>query len=516
MKKIKTFNKLLSSLTLLSPLSGIGFNNQYQNTQKVITENYNNSLNNYFSSNAQEKMGDITVNVEGTVITGYVEGEGTLQVASNITEIGKRAFSEVMEHHIFSLDLSQATSLTTIRQDAFYSTEKLAGTISIPSSVTSIEQNAFMKMNYYSTTDEMILDLSQATSLTTIGEYAFAYCWNLTGNLVIPSGLETLGSKAFLGTKLTSVTIDDGNQHFSLATNLGPDACVVLAGTEGIWKDNSKCVGSLALGKLVIPSSVTSIGDSAFAETQINSLNLSQTTSLTTIGNNAFQSCSNLTGELYIPKNLNNIPSSAFRGTHFTSFTVDPENQHFSLATNLGPEAQVLLTDNTGILDAEFSNILTPFVSGTIELLEDITIIPDSLFHYICGDIILDFKNCINNIQSIGTNFALSSEETKVNIKNLDIANMINLQEIKKNAFVGPNFLDPFKLDFRNLENKITISDNIFSSDEKNFLPIVGDVVFPKLIDNIPSNILVSSEPLTGDSIRTSKTSIFSSTKLWF
>ena len=342
MKKIKTLNKLLSSLTLLSPLSGIGFNNQYQNTQKVITENSDNSLNNYVANqtNNQRQMGDITVNVEGTVITGYVEGEGTLQVASNITEIGNRAFSEsVDQHHIFSLDLSQATSLTTIGEEAFNSTEKLAGTISIPSSVTSIGNEAFYKINSsYSTTNEMILDLSHATSLTTIGEYAFAHCSNLTGNLVIPSGLETLGTKAFLGTKLTSVTVDDGNQHFSLATNLGPDACVVLAGTEGIWKNNSKCVGSLALGKLVIPSSVTSIGDNAFAETQINSLNLSQATSLTSIGNSAFQSCSNLTGELYIPKNLNNIPSSAFRGTHFTSFTLDPENQQFSLATNLGPE----------------------------------------------------------------------------------------------------------------------------------------------------------------------------------
>ena len=34
MKKIETLNKLLSSLTLLSPLAGVGFNNQYQNTQK--------------------------------------------------------------------------------------------------------------------------------------------------------------------------------------------------------------------------------------------------------------------------------------------------------------------------------------------------------------------------------------------------------------------------------------------------------------------------------------------------
>ena len=60
MKKIKTINKLLSSLTLLSPLSGIGFNNQYQNTQKVLTGNSNNSSNNYVRTNAEPvRMGDI-------------------------------------------------------------------------------------------------------------------------------------------------------------------------------------------------------------------------------------------------------------------------------------------------------------------------------------------------------------------------------------------------------------------------------------------------------------------------
>ena len=71
MKKIKTLNKLLNSLTLLSPLSGIGFNNQYQNTQKVITENIN-ALNNYFSTNAQPvQMGDIYVNLDDTGTNGW-------------------------------------------------------------------------------------------------------------------------------------------------------------------------------------------------------------------------------------------------------------------------------------------------------------------------------------------------------------------------------------------------------------------------------------------------------------
>ena len=116
MKKIKTINKLLSSLTLLSPLVGVGFNNQHQNTQKVITEN-NSVLNSYFNSvGDQRTMGDITVNVEGTTITDYVSGEGKLVVDSDITEIAQLSFAF---QPITSVDLTNADSLTTIGENAF-------------------------------------------------------------------------------------------------------------------------------------------------------------------------------------------------------------------------------------------------------------------------------------------------------------------------------------------------------------------------------------------------------------
>ena len=145
MKKIKTINKLLSSLTLLSPLAGIGFNNQYQNTQNVITENYNNSLNNYFSSNEQRTMGDIIVTVEGTTITEFVSssGEGKLIIDSDITEIAQQVFRQ--NSNITSLNLSQATSLTTIGDFAFYDCRNLTGDITIPSNVTSIGSYAFFE-----------------------------------------------------------------------------------------------------------------------------------------------------------------------------------------------------------------------------------------------------------------------------------------------------------------------------------------------------------------------------------
>ena len=352
MKKIKTINKLLSSLTLLSPLTSIGFNSQYQNTQTVITENYNNSLNNYFSSNAQEKMGDITVNVDGTTITGYLEGTGTLEVSSNITEIGNAAFQS--NTNITSLDLSQATSLTTIRDSAFESCTKLAGELILPEGITSIGQiafrstsftkidfskatnfttitsNCFAKLSYLENvtvssniieiqnsafafiwSSKWTLDLSNATSLTTIGDNAFMCCSNLTGDLVIPSSVTSIGNSAFNGARFTKVSIDSSNQNYCLATNLGPDAYVVLSGTEGIW-ENTVPVGKIACGKLVIPSNITNIERGFFDSTGVSSLDLSQATSLTTIGENAFSGCLNFTNLVIKSNVLSTIGNSAF------------------------------------------------------------------------------------------------------------------------------------------------------------------------------------------------------------
>ena len=61
-----------------------------------------------------------------------------------------------------------------------------------------------------------------------------------------------------------------------------------------------------------MPSSVTTIGDSAFASTKITSLDLSNATSLTNIDSYAFTLCSNLTGDLVIPSNVTTVEQSAF------------------------------------------------------------------------------------------------------------------------------------------------------------------------------------------------------------
>ena len=189
MKKIKTINKLLSSLILLSPLSGIRFNNQYQNTQKVITENSNNSLNSYVKSNDEPvRMGDIWVTVDDsdpTIITKYSSGEGKLVIPNYITEIADQAFYN-QAYVNMNVDFSNATSLTTIGDRAFATCAKL--TISpFPQNLTTIKGFAFEG------SFSVVFDFSQAIKLNNIYEHSL--CTRNAqnqGSFVFPSNIQTI------------------------------------------------------------------------------------------------------------------------------------------------------------------------------------------------------------------------------------------------------------------------------------------------------------------------------------
>ena len=126
MKKI-TF---LNSLLLFSPI--LVNTNIQNNSKKIHVQN---------TTNGNEVMGDITVTVDGTTITGYVSGEGTLKVNSNITAIGDLAFYNTPD--LISLDLSQATSLTSIGINSFAGCSNLSGDIMIPNSLNNIGQQSF-------------------------------------------------------------------------------------------------------------------------------------------------------------------------------------------------------------------------------------------------------------------------------------------------------------------------------------------------------------------------------------
>lgn len=126
-----------------------------------------------------------------------------------------------------------------------------------------------------------------STGLTTIGEYAFNWCYELTG-LTIPSTVTTLGQQAFYGChSLTDVNLPSGVSSI-------PVYCF------------SHCY---ALTGVSMPN-VTTIGIYAF-EYCSGMTSITLPTGLTTIGEGAFTYCSGLTS-VTIPASVTNIGQTAF------------------------------------------------------------------------------------------------------------------------------------------------------------------------------------------------------------
>ena len=112
---------------------------------------------------------------------------------------------------------------------------------------------------------------SKVYKVTKIGEYAFARCSGLTGELKIPESVTSIGERAFEGCRgLTGeLKIPSGVREIGYGAFYG-------------------CRG--LTGELIIPGSVTKIGEYAFAR------------------------CSGLTGELKIPESVTKIGADAFYG----------------------------------------------------------------------------------------------------------------------------------------------------------------------------------------------------------
>ncbi|MDD3479054.1 MAG: leucine-rich repeat protein [Paludibacteraceae bacterium] len=243
-----------------------------------------------------------------------------------VTSIGNYAFysSKNMQglvipqtvKHIAKFAVSNCANLTSltlgegilnIDDDAFSNCDKV-GVITIPNSVKRIGNRAF---NSCSAAIKLVL----GDSLETIGEWAFSTC-PLEGELVIPKNVVTIGKNAFRGCAtldslmlLGGVNIQDG--AFYGCSNLGGN--LILPNSLTSIGDFAffQC-GSLK-GNLIIPDEVSVIGDSAFYQCKkLNSLQIGS--SVEYLGNYAFYGCKSLKERLLIPDKVANVGNFTFSG----------------------------------------------------------------------------------------------------------------------------------------------------------------------------------------------------------
>lgn len=164
---------------------------------------------------------------------------------------------------------------------------------------------------------ELATEIEIPAEVTAIGKYAFYNCENLA-KLMLHDNITSMGDSCIAGcTSLQYNEYDnalylggENNPYLVLikAKNHEIESCEINTATNEIYSYAfSECI---ALSEIVIPDSVTKVGESAFAGCKtLSTVSLGK--GINAIGNYAFSACGALT-KIVIPENVTSISSCAF------------------------------------------------------------------------------------------------------------------------------------------------------------------------------------------------------------
>ena len=278
-------------------------------------------------------------------------GLTSITIPNSVTNIGDHVFQNCSSLNVITIQSSSIISIGTAIFTGLPPSITLSG--SIPSNVFSgitTLQNITIGTNTTSIGNSAFKNCSGITSvsinsniMTSINEYSFQGCSNLT-SIAISSNITVIGISAFQNcSKLTYINIPSNVQSIGLSAfqncskltyinipanvqSIGASAfnnCSLLNTIE-IQSSSITSIGQYAFTGL--PASITISGfipSNAFAAI-ITFTNITIGTNTTSIGNAAFQGCSNLIS-ITIPENIRVIDNYVFKNcSKITSITIPP------------------------------------------------------------------------------------------------------------------------------------------------------------------------------------------------
>ncbi|MBQ8146897.1 MAG: leucine-rich repeat domain-containing protein, partial [Clostridia bacterium] len=311
-----------------------------------------------FAANSTTETMQYTTLIFPSTLKEWFNGGYPFQYCANLTTVEGLENTNITSlpgsifKHCPKLEsITLPSSLTSIGEYAFAFNSPLSDNttnlkITIPANVTAINNKAFQN-------NTSLVEINFAgTSIKAIDNPAFENCKRLP-SVVLPEGLETIGNCIFNGcSSLKSVTLPstlttvNGNNNFynctALETVIGLENTKLTKISEAMFRG----VKNWKPDVVKLPHTVTSIEQYGFADCGMKSIVLSP--QMTKIGTEAFVNCANLEA-VYIPSTITEIASNSFNNNQRSDiiFFVTSEDATYLETIKTGVGASSIVTYTT-------------------------------------------------------------------------------------------------------------------------------------------------------------------------
>ena len=297
----------LTSMTIPSSVTSIGYGT-FSGCTSLTSVTIPNGITSIGSNAFSGCIGLTSIEIPNSVTSieesafYYCYGLTSFSIPHSVISIGERAFKNC----IGLTSVSIPNSVTSIGNNAFaYCTGLTSVTINSNAIVSkNYTTNSNMKSIFGAQVEEYIL----GADVKSIGNYAFFQCDSLS-TVTIGDSIKSIGIHAFAEcAKLNSITWNakscDDFTNYSPFYPLNIESFTFGNEVEKI--PAYLCSRLYNVGNIVIPNSVTSIGDCAFEYCNLTSITIPN--SVIHIGDNVLSNCSGITHPVYNASHFVRLP----------------------------------------------------------------------------------------------------------------------------------------------------------------------------------------------------------------